>query len=122
MGHGQGRIAVYCLIVCGACVLLAACIGESAFRVRGKIATSDRPDSCVMKVYAVDGGYLAATRKVEPEFQESVVIAPGTHRYYITIECKGTSARYKSRMYKLGSVEHYLNPIDLGVISLKSPE
>lgn len=130
MGHDQGRIAdrlttgfgIAVSVSAALCLLFSACVGESMFRVRGKIETIGQPHSCVMKVYRADTGNLAATMKVEPGFQKSVVIAPGSHRYYMTIECKGSSARCKSRTYELGSVEQYLNPIDLGVISLKGSE
>jgi hypothetical protein len=77
-------------------MLLTGCIGESGFR-----------------------GDVVVKRNIKPEFQESVLIAPGTHRYYMALYCKGSSAKYKSKTYELGVIEHYINPLDLGTISLR---
>src|SRR5262249_31940559 len=102
-------------------MLLSGCIAEGAFRVRGKIETAGRPEGCVLELHSADDGEMVASRSIDLAFQESFVIAPGVHRYYMIIYCKAIAVRHRTETYGLGRTEEHVHPIDLGVISLKVP-
>jgi hypothetical protein len=94
-------------------------VRESAFRVRGRIESANNSENCTMSVYRADSGALVSKKNVNLEFQTSIVIAPGVHDYYLAISCAGSSAIYKSPVYKFGTAEQYQKPLDLGTVSLK---
>ena len=108
------------LVVIASGALLAGCaVRESAFRVRGKIETVGNSEGCAMEVYRADTNALVIKRNIGLEFQETIVTAPGKHKYYLQISCPGSSVTYKSPTYELGTAEQYQHPLDSGTISLK---
>jgi hypothetical protein len=92
---------------------------EGAFRVRGKIEPVANAERCTLEVYRADTGALVTKKNVELEFQETVVTAPGKHKYFVTISCPGSAATYKSPVYEFGTAEQFQHPLDLGTIFLK---
>jgi hypothetical protein len=108
------------LVVLASCAMLGGCaVRESAFRVRGKIETVSNSEPCTMEVYRADTSALVSKKNIRLEFQETVVTAPGKHKYYLTISCPDSSITYKSPVYEFGTAEQFQHPLDLGTISLK---
>jgi len=102
---------------------LMSCIhpgAESMFRVKGNISVPNAGVSqeYILEVYRADTHQLVKRVSIAPEFNESVVIAPGAHKYYMVISRPGTELKYRSPVFELGEVKHYLQPIDLGSVTL----
>ena len=92
---------------------------ESAFAVKGRILVENREEAsdCSLHLYRLPEDREIREINVPREFQTSVVIAPGVHKYYMSIRCSGTST-YKTQTYELGSTRYWRDPIDLGEIRL----
>jgi hypothetical protein len=106
-----------CLSVAGCAFLHPA--RESAVAMKGKILVNNLEESsnCALELYRRDGNRKVQEISVSPEFQRSLVIAPGIHEYYMLVHCPGTPI-YKTETYKLGSTRYMVNPLDLGEIHL----
>lgn len=101
------------------CALLQP-VGDSAFRVRGKIVPVDgsQPNVCELQIVREQGERLAASRQVTATFLESFTLAPGFHRYYMLLRCEGYAGQHKTQSYELGGSRHHSPPLDLGLISI----
>jgi hypothetical protein len=97
---------------------------ESGFAVKGTILTNDMQptERCMLDVYRAKGNRLVKTIDVAPKFEQSVVIGPGEHEYYLVLRCDGTTARFRSKVYRLGRIYYLEHPIDLGDINLTHPD
>ena len=93
---------------------------DNAFRVRGKIETLAKPESCQMEVRRADTDQVMVKKNVDREFQETVGIAPGAQKIYVLISCPDSETVYKSSVYEVGRPDQYIHPIDLGVINLRT--
>lgn len=92
---------------------------ESAFAVKGKILVDNREaaSDCSLHLYRLPEDREIREVDIPRDFQTSVVIAPGVHKYYMSVHCSGTST-YKTETYELGSTRYWRDPIDLGEIHL----
>jgi hypothetical protein len=92
---------------------------ESAFAVKGRILVDDREvaSDCSLDLYRLPEDHEIREVDIARDFQTSVVIAPGVHKYYMSVHCSGTST-YKTKTYELGSTRYWRDPIDLGEIHL----
>jgi hypothetical protein len=92
---------------------------ESAFAVKGRILVDNREaaSDCSLHLYRLPQDREIREVDIPPDFQTSVIIVPGIHKYYMSIRCSGTST-YKTQTYELGSTRHWGDPIDLGEIHL----
>jgi hypothetical protein len=94
---------------------------ESGFAVKGSILASDTQPAkrCMLDIYRAKGNRLVNTIDVSPKFEQGVVIAPGEHEYYLLLRCDGTTARFRSKVYRLGRIYYLEHPIELGEIDLR---
>jgi hypothetical protein len=90
------------------------------FRVKGNISVPNvsLSQEYILEVYRADTHHLVKRVNIAPDFNESVVIAPGVHKYYMVISRPGTELKYRSPVFELGEVKHYLQPIELGSVTL----
>ncbi len=109
------------------CCFAMSCVlihpgSESAFRVKGAISQSPTVPSqqCLLEVFRADTHKIVGHRTIKPEFDTSMIIAPGVHKYYMIVSCSGTPTKYKSPVFELGDAQHYMQPLDLGTITLSS--
>jgi hypothetical protein len=121
MNESQAAKVVLLLTLC---TLLTGCAfrhpaRESAFAIRGRILVDNREESsdCSLSLYRLPEDRKIREVDIPQDFQTSVVIAPGVHKYYMSIRCSGTSS-YKTQPYDLGATRYLRDPIDLGEIHL----
>lgn len=93
---------------------------ESAFKVKGKILMSSgrAPEGCTVKLFKQPNQRLIRESEIPAEFEKSFVIEPAQREYFLLFTCRGAEKPFKTQVYKLGDVKHYLEPIDLGTIEL----
>ena len=106
-------VLTLCLVWCG-------CVTEGAFRVhRSIVLVGATPrDHCRIKVVRADTQEVAKDLAVGPVFQETVIVAPGSHDYYFIVSCPEFED-FKTATYKVTGARQYVKPIDLGTITLK---
>jgi hypothetical protein len=108
--------------------LMMAClpIGDNAFSVKGRIEAPgiDEETRCSLKLFRAD--LLARSKSpvkeldIPPEFTVTLTVAPGVHKYYLSITCPGVSESYTSDVFEGGKHEQLITPIDFGTIKLNS--
>lgn len=76
-----------------------------------------KSSDCSLSLYRLPEDRKIREVDIPQDFQTSVVIAPGVHKYYMSIRCSGTSS-YKTQPYDLGATRYLRDPIDLGEIHL----
>ncbi len=96
------------------CALLT--VSDSAFRVKGKIDNLNSGNQCTLNLHHVGNGKLLTSKYITDDFQVTFIIPAKKDDYYLTVECEGRKNMLRSDNYQLGSIDHYKNPIDLGVI------
>ena len=95
-------------------------IGDSAFKVKGNIiATDENSKPYYLDLYLADSDDFIRSIEITKDFEESVTIAPWVRKYYMVIRSRDGKLKYKTKIFELGNMEHYENPIDLGSIFLK---
>jgi len=108
------------------CLLITACLptSESAFRVRGDIQDQfGKPlEKCSLKVYLESIDRLIEQKEVGSRFLETIVIQPKIRNYILSVTCDDSEDRFVSDVFQLGSIEHYKQPVDLGIIKLQTNE
>ena len=109
-------------VICG---LLIACgpfprVGDSAFKVRGtiKLKSGGTPSDCRLRLFNDANRRKLDEVEIPPSFEKSFVIAPEEQDYYMEIQCAQTLV-YTTRTLRLGDRKWYLQPVDLGAITLE---
>jgi hypothetical protein len=114
---GRAFIALTLCFASSGCVT----VSEGAFRMRGRITVDGVAphESCRIKAVRADTHGVAEELVIAADFQQSVVVEPGSHDYYFVISCPGAED-FTSTTYKVRGAQQYKKPIELGTISLRS--
>jgi len=121
--HAQSNSLVcFVLVLCACLQACGATRGprDNAFKVRGKIEAVNESENCQLEIHRADTAELMVKKSIGTEFQETIGIAPGSHKIYVVISCSDSAAAYKSPIYEVGKAQQYMHPIDLGMISLRA--
>ena len=89
---------------------------ESGFRVRANIVEVGTTASCTLELYEPNDSKPWQSRRVGLKFQQTFIIAPGLHRYYMVIDCGVPWKPHRTQVYELGGTRHFSTPLDLGTI------
>lgn len=92
--------------------------GESVFRVRGRLIPSESAKDCVLELFESGSWTASQRRQIGPDFQQTFVIGPGFHKYYMVVTCEGPWLPHKTQEFELGGSRNFSDPIDLGTITL----
>jgi hypothetical protein len=83
--------------------------------IRGNVAAVPQTDSCTLELYS-DKGHRLESVMVAPQFQRSLGVSPGNHKYYVETSCQQRSGKFRSPISELGSAK---NTLDLGTVILQ---
>jgi hypothetical protein len=107
-------VALFSCVGCTGCGGFLNPAAESSVSLQGKVIDIEPRATCHLQLYGEKGqprGELTMT----PEFKQSLVIAPGAHKYYVEVSCEGHPGKFRSAVYELGGGAKTLN---LGTIVL----
>lgn len=99
--------------------LLASCVADAGFKVRGRIVAADGSlrEECTVERLDREGRVLD-WQSADGAFLASFTVAPGVNRFHIAVHCRGVRQTFSSREFEIVGSENYNDPIDLGVIQL----